>query len=98
MKKYISGILAAVIVIGASAFISTRQHAPEAVFYWYKVDASGTTMPAGSQVFGGAQTISYANANLPCTHGDKAECIRGFNSPIALPSTATGDTDPLLRQ
>ena len=97
MKKYILSAIAIVLVVATSAFIKSNQHEPSTVYYWYKVDANGT-MPAGSQAFGTPETISFASSNLPCTPGSNAECIRGFNNPITLPSSAHGDTSPLLKQ
>ncbi len=96
MKKYILGFIVIAMVVGASAFVKSNEPAPNAVYYWYKVDANGT-MPVGSQEFGGPQTITYANTNLPCTRGSNSECIRGFNTAQALPSSAQGNTS-LLKQ
>lgn len=90
MKKYLLGIIAAVMAIGFSSFTGENSKATDTEYYFYVVDANGE-IPAGSSVkFGSPVTLGFADANDGCA-GTAKDCLRGFITPPTLPTNMSGD-------
>lgn len=106
IKNKYAAIVAAILIVSAlgfSAFTSkghlVNKHKNLSTYYWYSVNSSGQIV-AGSQAYSGAKVdAAYAEDNLPCTPGNDADCVRGFNTQItSFPTSAHGDADPLKKQ
>jgi len=92
MKKYLLGIIAVVVAIGATAFtkeIKKEKTTPAVTdLYWYTVTynedfPNGAVMSSSDIRFSGVpQTQTYANANDGCS-GTAIHCLRGFSSTLA---------------
>jgi hypothetical protein len=97
MKKYFLGLIAVILIAGASAFVKSKTNAPLAVYHWYYVNASGVVV-SGSDAFSGTpETQAFANANPPCPTGNTSDCIRGFVNVPPFPTMAIGDATPLKK-
>jgi hypothetical protein len=97
MKKYFLGLIAVILIVAASAFVTSKKNAPPTLYHWYTVDASGVVV-SGSDAFGGTQeTQAFADAHPPCPTGTASDCIRGFVSVPTFPTMATGDAIPLKK-
>ncbi len=89
--------MAVVLIAGASAFVKSNNHSPAALYHWYSVNAAGNVV-SGSDVFGGVtKDQTYANGHSPCPTGTNSDCIRGFLSVPAFPTSATGDATPIMK-
>ena len=90
MKKYLSGFLAIVLAIGFSSFTSTKEK-DENAYYFYHVDSSGIIPSGASYQFGGAVSLSHADANDGCPTPGLNDCMRGFTTQPSLPTALPGE-------
>lgn len=97
MKKYLFGLIALVMVVCFSAFVSKTWMPKPAVvedaLFWYPVDPVSNNIDHTALIntSGALTKTQMRNASLiPCPEGTGADCIRGFSSQQTIDNSNPG--------